>query len=265
MSKYQAVSKSAYASLRWKRYDNYHFAALDAVAPLVVQELPKACMALPVAFIQQDGKFIPAAVQGLQPGQNLFVAADGRWIGPYTPATYRGYPFALANAENEQLVLCVDADSGLVGEEHTERFFDDSGEPSQSVKDVLNFLHQVRTNRELTVRLCAALDAEGLIQPWPITLKSEQGEQAVEGLYCIDEAKFNSLDAEALHRVHQSGALPVVYCQLLSMQHLQTLGQLTEAHAQAKAQSQTAQLTTGNGELNLDFLSHDGTISFGSH
>jgi len=265
MPKYQAVSKTTHANLRWKRYDNYHFAALDAVAPLVVQELPRAAMALPVAFIEQDGHFIPAAVQGLQPGQNLFVAPDGRWIGAYTPATYRGYPFALANAENDQLVLCVDADSGLVGEDHAERFFDDSGEPSQSVKDVLNFLQQVRANRELTQRLCAALDAEGLIQPWPITLKSEKGEQTLQGLYRIDEAKFNSLDAEALHRVHQSGALPVVYCQLLSMQHLQALGKLADAHAQAKAQSQQALPTTGNGELDLEFLSNNGTISFGPH
>jgi hypothetical protein len=180
MSNYQPISKTTHAGLRWKRYDSYHFAAQDAVVPMVVQELPKACMALPVAFIQQDGKFVPAAVQGLQPGQNLFVTSDGRWIGAYTPATYRGYPFALANAENEQLVLCVDADSGLVGEDNGERFFDDSGEPSQSVKDVLNFLQQVRANRELTQRLCAALHAEGLIQPWPIKLKSEKGEQTVQ-------------------------------------------------------------------------------------
>lgn len=265
MPTYQALAPSTHRGKRWKRYTDYRFAAADTLAPLVVQELPRAAMALPIAFIEQDGHFIPAAVQGLQPGQNLFVAPDGRWIGAYTPATYRGYPFALANAENDQLVLCVDADSGLVAEDHAERFFDDSGEPSQSVKDVLNFLQQVRANRELTQRLCAALQAEGLIQPWPITLKTEVGEKTVQGLYRIDEAKFNSLEAEALHRVHQSGALPVVYCQLLSMQHLQALGKLADAHAQAKAQSQQTLPTSANGELDLEFLNNQGTISFGPH
>jgi hypothetical protein len=61
----KAITKTDFANLRWKRYDNYHFAALDAVVPLVVQELPKACMALPIAFIEQGDAFVPAALQGL--------------------------------------------------------------------------------------------------------------------------------------------------------------------------------------------------------
>ncbi len=265
MPKYQAITKTDFANLRWKRYENYHFAALDAVAPLVVQELPKACMTLPIAFIQQSEAFVPAAVQGLQPGQNLFVSRDGRWIGPYTPAAYRGYPFALANADYGQVVLCVDTDSGLVGEDYTETFFDEQGEPSQSVKAVLDFLQQVRSNREATLRICAALQAEELIQPWPITLKGEQGEKTVQGLYRIDEAKLNNLSADALQQLQQAGALPVAYCQLLSMQHLQTLGKLAEAYASAKAQSQAALPTTDTGELDLEFLNNNDTISFGPH
>lgn len=268
MPAYQAIALSTHAHLGWKRYDNYHFAALDAVAPLVMQELPKACMHLPIAFIPQDGgTYTPAAVQGLQPGQNLFVTPDGRWTGPYTPATYRGYPFALAKSENDQLVLCVDADSGLVGEGNTEHFFDDSGQPSQSIKDALNFLQQVHANRQLTQRLCAALQAEGLIQPWPITVKVEGGDKTIQGLFRIDEAAFNALGSESLYRLHQAGALPLVYCQLLSMQHLQTLGQLAEARSQAQALSRTqaSQLSNPSGELDLGFLNNHGTLSFGPH
>lgn len=261
MAKYQAITKTDFANLRWKRCSGYRFAARDAVAPLVAQELPKACMTLPIAFVQQGEAFVPAAVQGLQPGQNLFVAADGRWMGPYVPAAYRSYPFALAKADNDQLVLCVDTDSGLVGEGHAEAFFDEQGEPSQPVKAVLNFLQQIRANREATIRICAALNAEDLIQPWPITLKGKDGEQTVQGLYRIDEARFNSLDADALHRVQRAGALPVVYCQLLSMQHLQTLAKLAEAHAGANARPSTAP----NGELDLEFLNSNDTLSFGPH
>lgn len=261
MPNYQAITKTDFANQRWKRYDSYQFAAKDAVVPLVLQELPKACMSLPIAFIQQGEAFAPAAVQGLQPGQNLFVAADGRWIGPYTPAAYRGYPFALANTPEGQQVLCVDTDSGLVGEGHSEAFFDDQGEPSASVTDVLNFLNQIAINREATVRVMAALQAEGMIQPWPIAVKGKDGDTAVQGLHRIDETKFNQLDAQALQRLQQAGALLVVYCQLLSMQHLQMLGKLTEAHASAKAQAQLP--TTANGELDLEFLNQNGTISFG--
>ena len=171
MPQYQAITKTDFANLRWKRYENYHFAALDAVAPLVVQELAKACMTLPIAFIPQGEAFVPAAVQGLQPGQNLWVSPDGRWMGAYTPAMYRAYPFRLAHTQSGQWVLCVATDSGMVAEDHPEPFFDAQGEPSESVKAVLHFLQQVQANRAVTERACAALQAEGLIQPWPVTLK----------------------------------------------------------------------------------------------
>lgn len=274
MPKYQAITKTDFANLRWKRYESYHFAALDAVASLVVQELPKACMHLAIAFIPQGEHFTSVAVLGLQPGQNLFVAPDGRWLGGYTPAAYRGHPFALANTADGQQVLCVDADSGLIHDSHIssegEAFFDEQGQPSQPVKDVMNFLQQVHANRAATEHICAALQAHGLIQPWPIAVKTEQGDKTVQGLYRIDEAQLNSLSAEALYTLQQAGALPVAYAQLLSMQHLPTLGQLAQAHEQAQAQA-SAQAnaanrlpTTANGELDLEFLSKDGTLSFGN-
>ena len=68
------------------------------------------------------------------------------------------------------------------------------------------------------------------------------------------------LPAEAFEAVRQSGALPVAYCQLLSMQHLQKLGQLAQAYA---AQT-TALPQTASGELDLEFLNDSGTISFGA-
>lgn len=231
MPSYRAVSRNEFGHLRWKRFERYDFAASDVVAPLVVQELGKACTALPVGFIQQGEGFVPAALLGLKPGQNLFVTAEGQWIGPYTPAAYRGHPFALAKGQGDQLVLCVDTDSGLVGEETGERFFDDAGEPAQSVRDVLNFLEQVHRNELLTQRLCGALQAEGLIVPWPLTVKGDHGEVPMHGLYRIDEEKLRGLEGEALARVHAAGALPVAYCQLISMQHIQMLGKLTDAHA----------------------------------
>jgi len=255
MRNYQPVSTNKHASLRWKRFDNYHFAAKDAVAPLVVQELPKAAMALPLAFIEQEGGYTPVAVLGLQSGHNLFVAPDGRWIGPYTPAAYRGHPFTLAKMADGQQALCVDAESGLVGPEgegFEETFFDEQGQPSQAVKAVLQFLEQVQANRVLTQRLCALLTQEGLIEPWPVTLKDGEQERQVQGLHRIAEAKLKALDAEALHRLHQAGALPLIYCQLLSMQHLPLLGKLAQAHAKAKAQAQAQ----ANAPLDFEQLLH---------
>ncbi|PLC48161.1 peptidase [Pollutimonas subterranea] len=255
----QVISQENHAGKRWQRYTSYSFAAGDAVAQLVAQELPKAAMVIPVGFIEVDGGFMPVAVQGLQPGQNLYVAPDGRWLAQYIPAAYRGYPFALANTQDGQQVMCFIEDSGLLSDTDGELFFDEAGEPAQPLKDVLGFLSQVSENRQTTQRMCAVLQQHGLIQPWPIKLQNEAGEQSIEGLHRIDEATLNKLSAEAFEEVRQSGALPIIYCQLLSMQHLQKLGQLAQAHA---AQP-TALPQTASGELDLEFLNDSGTISFG--
>lgn len=88
MPNFQPISHTTHASKRWKRYSGYTFAAADAVAPLVVHELPKACMHLPLAFIPQGEHFTPVAVLGLQPGQNL--------LNQRTPTLFSHFVLTLA-------------------------------------------------------------------------------------------------------------------------------------------------------------------------
>src|SRR5690606_12782154 len=94
-----AISHEQHENLCWKRFTSYEFAAEDAVAPLVVQEVRRACLSLPVAFIKVEDSFRLVLVQGLQPGKNLLVGPDGRWLASYIPAAYRGYPFVLRSEE----------------------------------------------------------------------------------------------------------------------------------------------------------------------
>ena len=70
---------------------------------------------MPIAFVEQAGRFVPMAVMGLTPEHNLFVGPEGQWLGGYLPAAMRSYPFRLLRSEgSEQMTLCVDEDSGLV-------------------------------------------------------------------------------------------------------------------------------------------------------
>ena len=210
MPQFVALSRNHHAGKRWLRHASYRFAAQDALIPLVAQELPKAIMSLPVGFIAAGEGFVPVAVQGLTPGQNLFVAPDGRWLAAYTPAAYRGYPFRLARAENGQQVLCFDQESGLISDgAQGEPLFDEAGNPSKGVTEVMNFLTQVQTNRELTDRVCALLQQHGLIQPWPLKVQEAGGERMVEGLYRIDEAALNALPADVFSALRDGGALPL--------------------------------------------------------
>jgi hypothetical protein len=259
MPNLQPITRERHANQRFKRNPHYAFAASDAFVALVVQELPQAVVHVPVAFLANAGSFIPAALQSLKPGKNLCVANNGQWVGGYVPAAYKSYPFVLANTPEGKQVLCFDEDSGLLSATEGEPFFAEGNQPSKMVGEVFTFLKQQAANRQSTERACAALQKHQLIQPWPIKLQTTAGEQAVEGLFRIDEAALNQLPAEALIELRNTGALLCAYCQLLSMQHLQTLGQLAAVRAKEDAQ---ATLPTQNGELDLSFLNGSETLKF---
>ena len=238
MTHLQPITLTHHRDRRWRRYTDYRFAAADTLAPLGVQELSKAVMSLPIGFIPEADQYKLVAIQGLQPGLNLFVTADGRWLGGYIPAHYRANPFSLAKTTEGQQVLCIDEDSDLLIDDPApddgEPFFDTDGQPAEPVRPVLSFLEKLATDRQRTERLCALLAEHGLIQPWPLTHKTRDGEHPIQGLYRIDEAALNTLPAAAFETLRQAGALPLIYCQLLSMQHIAVLGKLAEHQAQAQ-------------------------------
>jgi hypothetical protein len=227
MPNYQAISHERHANRCWQRHSNYLFAATDAFVPLTAAELPKAMMSFPIAFIEQAGYLIPVAVLGLLQGKNFFIAQDGSWLGKYIPAMFRFHPFRLVQTGDRQHVLCIDEDSGLVADgSDGERFFAENGQPSQAVLDILNALKQVEQGRLATAAACAVLQKLNLIRAWPVTLKTALGEQQVAGLLQVDEAVLNNLSGDALLEISRAGALPLAYCQLLSMQNLPLLGEL---------------------------------------
>jgi len=223
MANFIPITKTDFADKHWQRVSNYSFAAKDTICPLVIQELPKAQLSLPIAIAYINELPVPVALQSLAANSNLLVDNNGKWIGKYIPAAYRGYPFLLANTEDDTQVLCYDEEYEEAGEES---FFDDTGEPTETVKGILNFLTQIHNDRQRTQNICKVLHEKNLIQPWDIKLKNDDGEVPVEGLFRIDEQALNALDNDVFEEVRQAGALPLIYCQLLSMQHLQALGHL---------------------------------------
>jgi len=221
------LSPAEFKHKRLQANASFAFAAEDALIPLVIEELPKAIMCLPTGFIEFEAGFIPVAIQGFVQGQNLLVSKDGQWLGNYVPAPYRAYPFQLAALEDGQEVLCVNDDSGLITEDLDGRqFFEEDGRPSELTQSVLNFLTEIRNNKEATLIICNLLKKHNLIVPWNIKVKTPAGERNVSGVFRIDESILNSLSTEAFEELRVAGALPVIYCQLLSIQHLDLLGKI---------------------------------------
>jgi hypothetical protein len=259
MNNFQPITANRYRNKYWRNHQDYAFAAGDALCPLVMQELPKAMLAMPIAFVADGESYFPVAVQGLAPGKNLFVATDGRWLTAYVPAPYRSYPFRMALTDQGENVLCVDDASSLISDNTGEPFFNEDDTPTKAVLEILDFFKSIDNNRELTRAACAIFQKYNLIQNWPIKIKSDQREYNLEGLFRIDEAALNSLPGDALAEVRNSGGLFIAYSQLLSMQHLAEMVKLAEAHEAVKQS-----LGKKDSKSNLGFMSEGSTFSFDS-
>ncbi len=202
-----------------------------------------------MAFIKQGETFILVGLMSLTPGQNMFVGPNGQWLGAYVPSAFRSYPFRLARAEGkDDLILCIDEDSGLISDKQGEPFFDESGELSQQVKDVLDFLSQIEQNRMATQQAVTALADAGLITEWNLKINDGEQEKPITGLYIVDEAKLNSLDDAEFVKLRKTGSLPLGYAQLLSMANISVFDKLRQLHEQMDQQARTVDTSSIFGD-----------------
>lgn len=257
------ITKAFFGNKRFKRNLTYHFAGQDSIAPLALSEVTRAMLHLPIGFAKVKDDWMPVALQGLSAKKNLFVLPSGRWVGRYIPICYRFQPFVLASTQDDKQVLCFDDASDLLSDSEGEPFFDAESNPSEVVSGILSFLGQHFQNLQATRRLCAVLDEHRLLTEWPITLQDhESAKQAMlSGLYRVDEEAFNQLDAPTLGVLHQAGALPLIYAQLLSIQNLALLGQISKEYQTALKRAAMPNQPVSE-QPDMTFLADDTTISF---
>ncbi|MGP1450446.1 MAG: SapC family protein [Wolinella sp.] len=264
MSDITPVSKEKFMGRRWRRFKDYRFALQDSLMPLLITELSHALLAFPIALVKNGEEWLVVGVAGLNDGRNYFVTQNGEWVGRYIPAVYRGYPFALARGENNERLLCFREESGLLCDKDADDgllFFNESGEVSEDVSQILQFLAQVVRDGENTKKVIEIIAKHNLIIPWSLKIKSDDDERDVSGLYRIDEDALNTLAPDALQELLCCGAFMFIYAQLFSMQHLQALGSLVDTMNEREKGGEV--LVDSNGDLDLEFLNSGDTINFG--
>ena len=256
MPNWTGISKTEHASKHFTPRQGYSFAATQQVVPILLAELSKLIPLYALGFIQKQETHIPVVLTGLGGEQNLFVNADGKWLGTYVPAVLRGYPFALADNQGEK-VLCIEEDH--LSDSGGQPLFDSEGNLTKPVQDTLNFLNECEKNRKVTEAACRSLQVAGVIETWPLQIKRGGDEEPVQldGLFRISEKALNSLDAETFSGLRKNGALSLAYAQIFSMHQTSRLGELAKLHAQQQKKQQTPepdieQLFGNDDTLNFD-------------
>jgi hypothetical protein len=213
------VTHERHAGRKWPRFRDFGFASQMTTLPVTGLELVQAAMAMPLAFVETSGHYSLVAVLSLMPDRNMLVGPDRRWLGAHVPMLLRAYPFRMVErSEANSVVLCIDEAGGLlpVGSSAGEDFFDKDGNLSPALKAMGEYLAQVEANLLATDKAVAALAEAGVIVPWPINVKTEQGEQPFEGLHAINEVAFNALDDDAYLKLRKASAMPIAYAQMFS-------------------------------------------------
>lgn len=235
MPRFAVVSRERHGRKRWRRFSGYGFAATDVLVPVVGAELARAALSMPLAFSEQAGRYTLVALLSLVPGRNMFVGPGGQWLGSYVPAWFRLYPFRMLPQQGaDEFVLSVDEGSGLVVERSAagEEFFDGEGNPAPALKPVFEALMVTERSRKGTDLAVAALAQAGVIRPWQIKLKTDQGEQAISGLHGIDQAALLALPDDVFLKLRPTSALPLAYAQMLSAGLLGMFEHLARLHNQ---------------------------------
>ena len=226
MTDIRPISKSAFENLKWRRVTNFAFAKQDSLCPISMHELPQAIKSMATAFIKRDDGFSLVGVLGLQQNSNLYVDQQNQWINRYLPIVYRTYPFLLLPNKDvpDELVFCAEFDSGLITEGgEGEPFFTSEGKLTDFLQNVFDFLRDNRIRMDSTTKIISLIESVDLIKPWEITDKSGDQDIRVEGLYSINETALTELSDEDFLKLRHGGALPLIYCQLLSMRNLEGL------------------------------------------
>ena len=197
----------------------YEFAASVNSVPLTAVEIPRAAREYTIVFAGED-EVTPIAVVGVEGNENVYVSEDGTWNADYVPAFVRRYPFVFALSEDgKQLTLCVDESwGGCNNEGKGERLFDEKGERTPYLTEMLSFLEKYQAHFNRTQAYCKKLKELDLLEPMKADFTLPDGtKKSLVGFKVVNRDKLKALAADKLSELAQSDELELTYNHLLSM------------------------------------------------
>ena len=216
------INKAEHEKWRSRKTQKAKWLANQHAVPLTVEEFPQAQRNFPIVF-SQGGTPVPLALMGMNEGVNVYVDDDGTVKDRiYLPAYARRYPFILAKLtpDAEELSLCVDPTSDLVGEfdEGVELFEGDG--PSEAVQHTLKFCEQFELAAQKTANFVSELQKHDLLMEGELSVKPDGRDQPVvyRGFRIVDGEKLKELRGDVLRGWSQNGMLPLIYAHIFSLE-----------------------------------------------
>jgi len=216
----QPLSSQLHANWKARTLESAEFFATAHAVPLTVEEFISAQRYYPIVFSAGPDP-VPLALFGLNDGVNVFVDEKGMPTRDiYIPAYVRRYPFMLARLrpDSDDLSLCFDGTSGVIGEFEDGMPLFDGEEPAEATKSTLAFCEQFEQAGMGTGMFMQELIQNKLLIDGEVTIEPEGGQPFVyRGFQIISEDKLKELRGDVLRKMVQSGLLPLIYAHLFSL------------------------------------------------
>ncbi|MBN8501152.1 MAG: SapC family protein [Sphingomonadales bacterium] len=190
--------------------------------PLTAEEFVHASRSYPIVFSIADNP-VPLALMGLNEGVNTFFDDEGKLTGPvYVPAYARRYPFMLAKLtpETEELSLCFDPTSDLIGEFPDGNALFDGDQPSESCKATLDFCKNFEEAGFRTQSFVDELMKHDLLMDGEVSIQQQGNEQpfVYRGFKMVNQEKLRDLRGDVLRTMNQNGMLALIFAHLFSLE-----------------------------------------------
>ncbi len=216
------LNKQEHAKWHSRQTDKATWLINQHAVPLTVEEFPAAGRHFPIVFSSGDDT-VPLALMGMNEGVNVFVGDDGALNTPiYMPAYARRYPFLLArlNQDSEELSLCFDPTSELVGEFDDGMALFDGDQPSDTCKATLDFCEQFEMAGGKTGNFIQEITKQNLLIDGELSIQIDGQKEPLmyRGFRMVDEKKLRDLRGDVLRSWNQNGLLQLIYAHLFSLE-----------------------------------------------
>lgn len=217
------LSSAEHGDFALRRNERAGFAVGVHAVPLTADEFVLAQRFMPIVFSMGENP-VPLALMGLNDGVNVFFDDEGvlRDKRTYVPAYLRRYPFMLARLkpDADELSLCFDPTSPIVGAfDDGDRLFTD-GKPSETTDTILKFCEHFETSARQTGQFMREISEQGLLISGEVSIQPEGAEKpfVYRGFQMISEAKLKELRGDVARKWVGNGLLALVYAHLMSLQ-----------------------------------------------
>src|SRR5687768_15216111 len=223
----EPLSSSVHSGYRSKPSDRAPFLTSNHAVPITIDEFVAVQRHFPIVFSIGENP-VPLCLMGLNEGVNVHVDEEGKVLGEvYMPAYVRRYPFMLARLQPDaqELSLCFDPTSGLVGDfAEGDALFDD-GKPSETTNNILKFCEEFELSAQRTVAFMKELKDSELLMDGEVSIQPTGAEQpfVYRGFQMVNEEKLRGLEGDELKRMNQNGMLPLILAHLFSLSLIRDL------------------------------------------